>query len=518
MGTSGMNPAGAPPSGGSRNGKEGERISISDLMKASGVAFGTSGARGLADDITDRIAFAYTTGFLQYLMGKGEIKRGDAVAIAGDLRPSTERIMTAVGMAVTFMELNVVNLGLIPSPAATLYGIDNKMPSIMVTGSHIPADRNGIKFNKIAGEILKDDEAAMKKEIVTIPAIFDGKGAFVENAVMALPSVLPDGEDNFVKRYVDLFGPNPLRGKRIGVYQHSAVGRDMLVSVLRSLGADVWGIRRSKEFVPVDTEAVREEDVRLAPRWAVTYGVDAIVSTDGDSDRPLIAGRDGKWLRGDVLGILVAKYLGADSVSTPVSSNTGVELVDIFPKISRTRIGSPYVIAAMLDAVAAGFKRVVSYEANGGFLTATDMEVNGRKLTALPTRDSFLPILAALMLAKKEGVGVEDLVANLPQRFTWSDRIKNFPQERSQAILAMFNTGEEAVDRANIDRHFGNYFGSIANIDHTDGVRITFGDGRIVHLRPSGNAPEFRAYTEAKSEAEAVQMNRLVLELVGGMQ
>lgn len=518
MGTSGMNPAGAPPSGGSGSGKEGEKMSISDLMKASGVAFGTSGARGFADDITDRIAFAYTTGFLQYLMGRGEIKRGDAIAIAGDLRPSTERIMTAVGMAVTFMELNVANLGLVPSPAAALFGIENGIPSIMVTGSHIPADRNGIKFNKIAGEILKDDEAAMKKEIVAIPSIFDGKGAFIENAAMPLPSVMNDGGENFIKRYVDLFGPDALRGKRIGVYQHSAVGRDMLTHVLKALGAEVTPLGRSDDFIPVDTEAIREEDTRAARGWSIHHGFDAIVSTDGDSDRPLIAGRDGKWLRGDVLGILVAKYLGADSVSTPVSSNSAVELVDIFPKISRTRIGSPYVIAAMLDAVAAGFKRVVSYEANGGFLTATDMEVNGRKLTALPTRDSFLPILAALMLAKKERKGVEELVDDLPQRFTWSDRIKNFPQERSQAILAMFNTGEEAVDRANIDRHFGNYFGSIANIDHTDGVRITFGDGRIVHLRPSGNAPEFRAYTEAKSEAEAVQMNRLVLELVGGMQ
>lgn len=518
MGTSGNAPAGTPPAGGNGNGSDGERVSISELMKQSGVAFGTSGARGLASDITDRIAFAYTTGFLQYLMRKGEIKRGDAVAIAGDLRPSTERIMTAVATAVIHMQLNVANLGRIPSPAAALYGIENKIPSIMVTGSHIPADRNGIKFNKVAGEILKDDEAAMKNEVVTIPPIFDANGVSLEGFALALPGVIDDAEVNFIKRYIDFFGYGAMRGKRIGVYQHSAVGRDMLETVLRALGADVTTLARSNEFVPVDTEAIRPEDVDAAKGWAIAYGFDAIVSTDGDSDRPLIAGRDGKWLRGDVLGVLVSQYLLADSVSTPVSSNTAVELVEMFPNVSRTRIGSPYVIASMLNAVTAGYRRVISYEANGGFLTATDIDVDGRTLTALPTRDSFLPILAAIMLAKKEGVGVEDLVRNLPLRFTWSDRIKNFPQERSAAILAMFNTGDAAMDRANIDRHFGSYFGQVRDVNYTDGVRMTFSNGRVVHLRPSGNAPEFRAYTEAETEGGAIQLNRLVLQLVADMR
>jgi len=36
----------------------------------------------------------------------------------------------------------------------------------MVTGSHIPDDRNGIKFNKCAGEVLKSDEKGMSSQIV----------------------------------------------------------------------------------------------------------------------------------------------------------------------------------------------------------------------------------------------------------------------------------------------------------------------------------------------------------------
>jgi large subunit ribosomal protein L6 len=49
------------------------------------------------------------------------------------------------------------------------WGICEGIPSIMVTGSHIPDDRNGIKFNKAEGEILKEDEAAIRAQEVEVP-------------------------------------------------------------------------------------------------------------------------------------------------------------------------------------------------------------------------------------------------------------------------------------------------------------------------------------------------------------
>ncbi len=125
------------------------KISIQELMARSGVAFGTSGARGLATAMTDLVCYAYTKGFLQYLESIGELKRaGESVAVGGDFRPSTDRVMEAVCRAAEDMGYRAVNCGKVPSPAVALFGFENKIPSIMVTGSHIPDDRNGIKFNK----------------------------------------------------------------------------------------------------------------------------------------------------------------------------------------------------------------------------------------------------------------------------------------------------------------------------------------------------------------------------------
>ena len=136
-----------------------ETITIADLMAESGVGFGTSGARGLAEAMTDRVCYAYTVGFLQYLERAGQIRPGEVVAVAGDYRPSTPRIMAAGCRAASDLGYRPVNCGTVPTPALAAYAMAEGAAGLMVTGSHIPDDRNGIKFNKPAGEILKADEA-----------------------------------------------------------------------------------------------------------------------------------------------------------------------------------------------------------------------------------------------------------------------------------------------------------------------------------------------------------------------
>jgi phosphomannomutase len=135
-------------------------------------------------------------------------------------------------------------------------------------------------------------------------------------------------------------------------------------------------------------------------------------------------------------------------------------------------------------------------------------------LGALPTRDAVIVLLGVLLLARREGNSVAQLVASLPARHTASDRLKNFPTEQSRAILARFSTGNEVEDRHALEAVFGTAFGPVMAVDHTDGVRVTFSNGEIVHLRPSGNAPEFRCYSEAADATRAAQILATALELV----
>ncbi len=480
-------------------------VSIAGLMETSGVGFGTSGARGLAQAMTDRVCYAYTAGFLAYLSGRGEIAAGDRVALAGDLRPSTPRIMRACSRAIRDSGFMPVNCGFIPTPAVTSWAMGEGLASIMVTGSHIPDDRNGIKFNRPAGEILKGDEPGIMAQAPDVPDGFDAAGALL--APGELPPVSSRARAAYVARYLDFLPAGSLSGRRIAIYEHSSVAREILSEILSGLGAEVLRLGRTERFIPVDTEAVRPEDEALARDWAREHGFFAICSADGDGDRPLVGDEGGAFLRGDVAGILTAGWLKADTVVTPVSSNTAVERCGWFERVERTRIGSPYVIAGMLAAPGA---RVVGYEANGGFLTRHEILRDGRRLAALPTRDAVIVALALLLFAGERGVPLSGLTGLLPRRFTASDRLKDFPTALSSARIGALREGGVAA----VTAAFGAEFGEARSLDDTDGLRITFASGEVVHLRPSGNAPELRCYTEADGPQRAAEMNRRCLEIL----
>ncbi len=477
---------------------------IADLMNTCGVGFGTSGARGLVSQMNDRTCYAYTLAFIRHVQNNLH-QDISAVAIAGDLRPSSPRIMQAVGKAVSDCGLTPVNCGHIPSPAVALYGLTHNMPAIMVTGSHIPDDRNGIKFNTADGEISKTDEQGIREQSVEIDETdFDSAG------MLRQPALLPDENTlalaQYKQRFTGFFAADALAGTTVGVYQHSGVGRDLLVELLTALGAETLCLGRSATFVPVDTEAIREEDSRLAQQWAANHKLTAIVSTDGDADRPLISDENGNWLRGDTVGCLCAGFLGAKHVVTPVSSNTNVDKAGWFDSVVRTRIGSPFVIAGMQALAADNKTQVVGYEANGGFLQQDQIRLDHKTLSALPTRDAVIVILALLVDAKQRQLPVSALQQRLPARFTHSDRIKNIPTDKSSAMLQSFDSGNDAQDRKKI-QEFLNLPAEIDSIDRTDGLRISLTDQNIVHLRPSGNAPELRCYAESATLQMAQQLN-----------
>lgn len=199
-----------------------------------------------------------------------------------------------------------------------------------------------------------------------------------------------------------------------------------MMDVMTALSATPVAIARSDSFIPVDTEALDPDTQALFAGWMDTHQLDALISTDGDADRPMLVTACGQVVPGDVLGALTAKTLGAEVICTPVSSNTQVDT--LFPQVIRTRIGSPYVIDAMERAGG----KVAGYEANGGFL----LGFNAQGLAPLMTRDSLLPIIAPLSAAQRAGKPLSDLIAKLPPRFTAANRLQGIAANISQAFLA----------------------------------------------------------------------------------
>jgi phosphomannomutase len=283
----------------------------------------------------------------------------------------------------------------------------------------------------------------------------------------------------------------------------------------------------------------------------------AVISMDGDSDRPLVLGVDTKMSRvkffgGDLVGMVAAEYLGADAVVVPISCNDGIDRGSLASVLEpKTRIGSPYVIAGMEAAGRKNRKVICGWEANGGFLTGSDIQRKGRVLKALPTRDAILPILCTLFSAAEQGLSLSELYDELPRRFSRAALLKQFPRAVSERIVGRFSPAAPGVQdvsfrpgktivtdcagrelqtamarpqefeaiRTDLQTFFTPELGfnPIAKLNYTDGVRVVFENADVAHLRPSGNADELRIYAVADSQERAEQIASQGIAEPGGI-
>jgi phosphomannomutase len=518
------------------------------------LGFGTSGRRGLLKDLTQLEVYLNALAEIEYLKTlspeEGGVRAAEAFYFAADLRPSSTRLdetgrgelAQAVFQAIHDAGLEPIYLGQIPTPALTAFAIGRGKGSIMVTGSHIPFDRNGYKTNTSVGELLKHHEqpisafvTAVRQRLYAAPytsSLFDASGMFKAGS-RSLPEPVLEARQEYLSRYLDFFGQNALLGLSVLVYQHSAVGRDLVPSILEALGAKVQTAGRSEVFVPIDTENIDADCLETIQRFLDEarregHRFDAVVSTDGDSDRPLILGVSpeigkARFFGGDLVGMVAADFLKPDAVVVPISTNDAIDRGSLVPALEpKTRIGSPFVIQGMLDALSKGRRKVVGWEANGGFLTGSELEMGGSTLAPLPTRDAVLPILAVLASSVAQGKNLEQLFSALPPRFSRAALLKNFSRAKSQGILKKLRPLSEGQVRIGFNEAtasapeflglvvvLASYFtpeqgfGRVLGIDYTDGVRMYFDGGDVAHLRPSGNADELRIYAVADSQERA---------------
>ncbi len=466
----------------------------SEMMK-----FGSSGVRGLASELVGRGCELYTEAFAWRLVSSG-VQPNSPVFVGRDLRESSPTIANDCMAALAASGFQPIDCGAIPTPALALYARNHGAAALMVTGSHIPADRNGIKFYGRDGEINKVDEAAITQYVAERINVHGPRP-------IAVGTVWPIRQGQAVAAYREradsLLEANSLSGMRLGVYQHSSVAAELLMEVLQSFGASMVAVGKTGTFVPVDTEAVDPVTIARLKGWTREFDLDAIVSTDADADRPLVADENGDVFRGDLIGLATALFLKADTVVTPVTSNSGITNVSGF-EVVRTKVGSPFVLEGMEAAYSAG-KIVVGFEANGGVLLGSDCPLNGKTLPALPTRDALLPILAVLGTVASKKTPLSRLREMWKLPFCASERLENFSPENSRKLMRQLASRDSL-------QQFLAPFGTVAEVDDTDGIRTRMHTGEIIHLRPSGNAPELRCYTEAADCNRATAIVALTLE------
>ena len=109
-------------------------------------------------------------------------------------------------------------------------------------------------------------------------------------------------------------------------------------------------------------------------------------------------------------------------------------------------------------------------------------------------------MLATIALSKLKNIPLSKLASILPSRATASNRIENTPRKKSLAIVEYLRSDSANAAALTPLNTAPNH------INETDGLRMTFANDDIVHMRPSGNAPELRVYAECESDQAAEKL------------
>jgi len=531
--------------------------------------WGTSGVRGKVEDLNDFVAYIAGMGLVRFFESADpSFKENRTIVLGHDRRPSSPSITAALALGIQSAGGKYVYVGEAMTPEVAYYAMRTARPSIVITGSHIPEDRNGIKPFLSNREVLKKDEQIITAHIDKAQEealqefdegnLFSEDGTFVDSvkAFQDLGEPTSGPVKFYIERFTSAFPDKPLQGKNIIVYQYSAVGRDTIVHILESLGAKVFPVGRSDTFSTIDTEAIEPKILATFKNYLEEYQKEksteifALVSTDPDGDRPIIIDEEGSFLRGDIATAVAAKELSVDYFVTTNSVSSAVEKILAGISVERTPIGSPYIVSAMQQAVLRGIQNVAGAEANGGFLTSTDISIGNHLLTALPTRDAMTTIVLVLLSAVSEN-SLAKLLKTIPKRYTDSRFINNFSQDVSRKIIQQFSpqtllktettlleveckeskawlirssdfdertaTLEENEELDSLSRNISKQFnaergfGSVVKINYCDAVKIFFSNGDIAYIRPSGNAPQFRIYAESDTEARAKEITAIAV-------
>ena len=226
-----------------------------------------------------------------HALGRGQI------LLARDGRLTSEHLAAALKQGLLDSGIDVVDLGAVATPvlyyATHVHGIDS---GVMVTGSHNPADYNGIKM-VLAGTTLAHADIQLLRDLVVRGEFINGHGRSSSFDII----------HDYMQRIAS--GITIHRPLKVVVDCGNGIAGPIVPQVLRQLGCDVIEL-----FCDVDgrfpnhhPDPTVEENL-LDLRAAVTlHQADIGLAFDGDADRLGVLTNQGELIWPDRLMMLYAR-------------------------------------------------------------------------------------------------------------------------------------------------------------------------------------------------------------------
>jgi phosphoglucosamine mutase len=424
-----------------------------------GSIFGTDGVRGLANkDLTAELALDLSVAAAHVLGEVGAFDGHRPVAVVGrDPRASGEFLSAAVVAGLASAGVDVVDVGVVPTPAVAFLTADLGADlGAVISASHNAMPDNGLKFLARGGHKLPDDlEDAIEKRL---------REEWDRPVGAAVGRIRLDSA--LVERYVEHLlssVPHRLDGLRVVLDTAHGAASGIAPDALRRAGADVVPIGDAPDGLNINDGygSTHLDALRAA---VVENGADAGIALDGDADRCLAVDGSGAVVDGDqILAILALSMreqgrLQDDTAVVTVMSNLGFRLAMEREKVTvvETAVGDRYVLEAMKEG---GFS--LGGEQSGHVVMSEHATTGDGTLTALH-------LLARVAATGRSLADLAGVMSRLPQ--------------------VLVNV--EGVDRAGV--------GSCEPLQAAvRAAQAELGTTGRVLLRPSGTEPVVRVMVEA---------------------
>jgi len=393
--------------------------------------FGTDGVRGLANrDLTAGLALSLAQASAAVLtrgrraQARLEAGRRPVAVVARDPRISGEFLTAAVSAGLASSGVDVLDAGVIPTPAAAFLINDIGADfGVMISASHNAAPDNGIKIFAFGGTKLPDDVEDRIESYIgrdTLMPIAGDVGRIRRFA---------DAEDRYV---VHLLTTLPHRLDGIHVVLDCAHGAAAGVSpqVFTDAGARLTVIGADPDGLNIN-DGVGSTHLDNLARAVVEHGADIGIAHDGDADRCLAVDRDGKIVDGDQIMAILAVSMAERGVLkdrtlvATVMSNLGLRKAMAANDITmvQTKVGDRYVLEELnahgysLGGEQSGHVIMTKFATTGdGILTGlhlvAEMARTGKTLAELASVMTVYPqILINVRGVNHKGLSADEVIA-----------------------------------------------------------------------------------------------------------
>ena len=418
----------------------------------------TSGIRGVFNsDLLPEAVAEYTRNFVR-LVGGGELLLGR------DTRATGQIVSRVVASAVLGSGADLVDYGIISTPAIFRESRRMEKPAIIVTASHNEPEWNGLKF-------VVDGRGINQAELDEILR----KGPKKESAGVVAPGRLVGSEGfSYNKELVEMSGEGSAQGVKVVLDLNGGAAVGHAPEILRALGCHVSTIGDTQGMF-IRTIDPTNDPLEVLTKTVKREGADVGFAFDCDGDRLVLVDSEGKKRTGDyMLTLTIREALqNLDNKDVVVSVDTTQAIDEVVKeaggRVFRSKVGEGNVVGLMAEKGV----RLGGEGSSGGVI---DSSFNS-------CRDSLVAAAVIVGALKRKGTRVYD-------------QVKSYQLAREKMVMAR-KKALEAVKKLRKEN---------PGADALDGLKIKTSGSSWVLIRVSNTEDGVRVSAEAPTMKEAEQL------------